>query len=222
MQGLFFASPLLSSLLLLVVPTVSRSSHLFTFSDTFCSRVSGVRISLSLSFSFSSSSLSPLLSFSVARARARTRETPRCISSIFKRHGLSVPRGSASIYKASGRLLLSAAFFSRANYVGLANLEKRQYRPYTRESVVESIPCRRAAFYLRPPYAFSFRLTLVLYPFPPSLPSIILHRSSRVFATLRRVFALASFLLRYPPPSAALPLSIAVTAGGCSLICRYL
>lgn len=33
-----------------------------------------------------------------------TRETPRCISSIFKRHGLSA-RGSASIYKASGRLL---------------------------------------------------------------------------------------------------------------------
>lgn len=118
-----------------------------------------------------------LFSFSVARARARTRETPRCISSIFKRHGLSVPRGSASIYKASGRLLLSAAFFSRELRWPR---QRREARQYTRESVVESIPCRRAAFYLRPPYAFSFRLTLVLYPFPPSLPSIILHRSSRL------------------------------------------
>lgn len=139
MQGLFFASPLLSSLLLLVVlllcrRSLIRSSHLFTFSDTFCSRVSGVRISLSFSFS----SLSPLLSLSlsVARARARTRETPRCISSIFKRHGLSVPRGSASIYKASGRLLLSAAFFSRKLRW------PRQRREATVSSVYARICCR--------------------------------------------------------------------------------
>lgn len=78
---------------------------------------------------------------------AYTRETPRCISSIFK-HGLSAC-GSGSIYKASGRLLscLVPSWWSHRR--------KRSIR-IVRGSVIKSIRCRRAAFYLHPPPSTSF------------------------------------------------------------------
>ena len=81
---------------------------------------------------------------------ARTRETPRYISSIFKRHGLSA-RGSASIYKASGALGISCL----GAVVVVSPRRERGIR-IVRGSVTKSIRCRRAAFYLHPPPATSF------------------------------------------------------------------
>lgn len=230
MQGLFFASPLLSSLLLLVVPTVVLLFVLLIFLHfriyVLFSRKWRAYLSLSLLFLFS---FPTSLSFSVARARARTRETPRCISSIFKRHGLSVPRGSASIYKASGRLLLSAAFFSRELRW------PRQRREATVSSVYARICCRIDTMsprrFLPPP-----SVCVLLSPHPRSLSvsavSSFSHplsflASSPPFVAFSHFLPsfLPSFFVISPPPSllpsAALPLSIAVTAGGCSLICRY-
>lgn len=93
-----------------------------------------------LSFSFSPS-------FFISSFHAHTRETPRCISSIFK-HGLSAC-GSGSIYKASGRLLscLVPSWWSHRRKRGIRIVHG---------SVIKSIRCRRAAFYLHPLPSTSF------------------------------------------------------------------
>lgn len=204
MQGLFFASPLLSSLLLLVVLLLSRVllfsffSSFYIFGYVLFSRNWRAYLSLSLSLPLLFPHFSLSLSHALARARGRH---PVAFRLYLSATGCLCLVAQPLYIKRQGACY-SPLPSSRANYVGLANLEKRQYRPYTRESVVESIPCRRAAFYLRPPYAFSFRLTLVLYPFPPSLPSIILHRSSRLrhpSSRFRTCFLPSFFVIPLPP-----------------------
>lgn len=123
--------------------------------------------------------------------RARERH-PVAFRLYLKRRG---PRllvcGSASIYKASGRLLLSARPFFIAATPGLVAAVEKATTDISivrvRGSVTESILCRRRrrAFYL---------LATPLRPSsspPPSAPSF--QRSSPFASPLRRLFALPPF-----------------------------
>lgn len=140
---------------------------------------------------------------------ARTRETPRCISSIFK-HGLSAC-GSGSIYKASGRLLscLVPSWWSHRRKRGIR---------IVRGSVIKSIRCRRAAFYLYPPPStfFSHSCSFSLFIF--FVISLFFIRSPLFLSSLSLVcpYSIGCFLFivqRY-----SLVFTYVITAGGCSLV----
>lgn len=157
MQGLFFASPLLSSLLLLVYLLLyllsfsySPSSHLFTFSDLrfVLSRVSGVRISLSLSH---------------ALARARGRH-PVAFRLYLSATGCLCLVAQPLYIKRQGACY-SPLPSSRANYVGLANVEKRDSIVRIRANLLSNryhvvAPLFTSALRMRSPFAspsFSIR-----------------------------------------------------------------
>lgn len=167
----------------------------------------------SLSIRLSRPRISSLRSVYASVSLARTRETPRCISSIFKRHGLSA-RGSASIYKASGRLVscLVPSWWSHRRKRGIR---------IVRGSVTKSIRCRRAAFYLHPPPSTSFshsRSISLCISFVISPPFLICFLSSSLplllsFTGMPLFDQMLSFYR-----SMAFPLMlVSVTAGGCSL-----
>lgn len=88
------------------------------------------------------------------------RETPRCILSIFKRHGPSA-RVAQSLYIKRQGACSSLPPSSRSVREAVVSIE---HRVYARGSVTESISHRRATFYLR------YLLPLILRP-----PSSILH-----------------------------------------------
>lgn len=132
------------------------------------------RVSRQASMSFSALSLS------------RPRETPRCISSIFKRHGPSA-RVAQPLYIKRQGACFSRPPFSRAVRGAEVSIE---HRVYARGSVTESISCRRAAFYLR-------------YPSPSS---VLCPPPSALCLPLARVLSLSA-LSPSPCPSPCFPLS---------------
>lgn len=142
-------------------------------------------------------------------------KTLRCILSIFKRYGPSV-RGSASIYKASGSLLFSAAFSRRT----LVSVVGQQQALASYGFVTESI--LYTAFYLRVPIlcTFSFRSFAIF---------IFIHfrlsRSFLYYFAYKCISSLVSFSSFSSPPLSAAALSSSVvtwtTAGGCSLAYSY-
>lgn len=160
---------------------------------------------------------------------SRPRETPRCISSIFKRHGPSA-RVAQPLYIKRQGACFSRPPFSRAVRGAEVSIE---HRVYARGSVTESISCRRAAFYLRYPSPSSVlrppssalrplssacTRSLSFRPLAISLSIPLFSPFSATFYVLRSPFS--SPPLRHPP-SLSSTLVTRATAGGCSLACCY-
>lgn len=192
--------------------------------------------------------LRSFFSLSCVCARDRNRgvaesekETPRCISSIFKRHGPLLV-AQALYIKCQG--VCYSPSFSSSDARWPRAIEKRQPGiniVCTRGSVSESIPCRRAAFYLRAPYSLrSVRSLSALFqpPFYPpssspySFPLFSLPPSPRLSCLCHVLPRPSWHLPRHPPrhlpwhppwqPAPFFHPRPQVTAGGCSLTCRYL